>query len=69
MFIDILKKRKMKIIEAHDALSAYIIDQTKYSADKGDIFEYDGIWISSLCDSIIRGKPDMEVVNITDRKG
>ncbi|MBZ4251980.1 isocitrate lyase/phosphoenolpyruvate mutase family protein, partial [Streptococcus pneumoniae] len=25
------------------------------------------IWISSLCDSIIRGKPDMEVVNITDR--
>lgn len=33
----------------------------------GGARQFDAMWISSLCDSVMRGKPDIELVDITSR--
>lgn len=62
----LLEKKFVRIMEAHDALSAIIVENIKIE-DNYKIKEYDGIWLSSLCDSTIRGKEDIEIVDITSR--
>ena len=56
-------RRPVKIMEAHNGLTGLIVEKTVVA--NGD--QFDGIWISSLCDSIVRGKPDIELVDISDR--
>ena len=36
-------------------------------ADGEAIDQFDAMWISSLCDSTDRGKPDIELVDMTSR--
>ena len=57
----------MRVLEAHNGLSALIVENTSFTDDKGIINEFDAIWISSLTDSMTKGKPDIEAVDITSR--
>ena len=59
-------KPVVRIIEAHSALSGLIIENTKII--KGlEVREFDGMWASSLTDSTMRGKPDIEAVDTSLR--
>lgn len=62
----IYSKKPLRILEAHNGLTGLIVEKTKIEKD-GKIREFDGIWISSLCDSTAKGKPDIEVVDLTSR--
>jgi len=53
-------------MEAHDGLSGLIVENTAVHED-GKTYSFDAIWVSSLCDSTARGKPDMELVDKTSR--
>lgn len=55
-----------RVMEAHDGLSALLVERTK-AGQPGKEDVYDGLWISSLCDSTVKGKPDMELVDLTAR--
>ena len=56
----------VRILEAHSGLSGLIAENAAvYQA--GAVRSYDGMWISSLCDSTMKGKPDIELVDTTSR--
>ncbi|MCR5357951.1 MAG: phosphoenolpyruvate mutase [Lachnospiraceae bacterium] len=56
----------VKVIEAHSGLTGLIAEKTVVE-NKGVIDQFDGMWVSSLCDSTDRGKPDIELVDMTSR--
>ncbi len=56
----------VRIIEAHSGLSGLIVEHTHVSIN-GVQEEFDGMWASSLTDSTLKGKPDIEAVDITAR--
>lgn len=53
-------------MEAHDGLTGLIVENTVVHQD-GGARQFDAIWISSLCDSTAKGKPDIELVDMTSR--
>ena len=57
----------VRILEAHSPLSAIIVEKTFYKNKYGKKIEFDGFWSSSLTDSSLRGKPDIEVLDINER--
>ena len=59
-------KNCLSVLEAHNGLTGLIVENTKIETDKG-IKQFDAIWVSSLCDSAIKGKPDIELVDMTSR--
>jgi phosphoenolpyruvate phosphomutase len=61
-------KQCLRVIEAHSPLSALVVERTlvRSDADSGSII-YDALWSSSLTDSTLLGKPDIEVINIKNR--
>ncbi|MEE9170921.1 MAG: phosphoenolpyruvate mutase, partial [bacterium] len=56
----------VRIMEAHNGLTGLIVENTKVEVDEQPK-EFDGIWLSSLTDSTAKGKPDIEVVDLTSR--
>jgi phosphoenolpyruvate phosphomutase / 2-hydroxyethylphosphonate cytidylyltransferase len=56
----------VRILEAHNALSALIAENTKVERN-GDVASFDGVWSSSLTDSTAKGKPDIEAIDMTSR--
>jgi|TARA_B110000211_G_C14082599_1_gene555282 phosphoenolpyruvate phosphomutase / 2-hydroxyethylphosphonate cytidylyltransferase len=62
----IKNKDILLILEAHNALSALIAENTTVERD-GKKVSFDGIWSSSLTDSTAKGKPDIEAVDMTSR--
>jgi phosphoenolpyruvate phosphomutase len=56
----------VRVLEAHNGLTALIAEKTKINKD-GKTKEFDAMWISSLCDSTAKGKPDIELVDLTSR--
>ena len=56
-----------RIIETHSPLSALIAENISYSKNKGKKREFDGFWSSSLTDSTLKGKPDIEVLDLNQR--
>lgn len=56
----------VRVIEAHNGLTGLIAEKTKIEKD-GKVKEFDAMWISSLCDSTAKGKPDIELVDLTSR--
>ena len=56
----------VKTIEVHSGLTGLIAEKTVI-ADNGYINQFDAMWISSLCDSTEKGKPDIELVDMTSR--
>ncbi len=56
----------VKTIEAHSGLTGLIAEKTVVEHD-GKLDQFDAMWISSLCDSTAKGKPDIELVDMTSR--
>jgi len=56
----------VRILEAHNALSALIAENTSVERN-GKSVSFDGVWSSSLTDSTAKGKPDIEAIDITSR--
>ncbi|MCW5954853.1 MAG: adenylyltransferase/cytidyltransferase family protein, partial [Propionibacteriaceae bacterium] len=56
-------KPYLRAIEASNGLSALIVEHVKVTDSKQlEVREYDAMWVSSLCDSTFKGKPDIELV-------
>lgn len=53
-------------IEAHSGITGLIAEKTMVNED-GKSYQFDAMWISSLCDSTAKGKPDIELVDMTSR--
>ena len=56
----------VRILEAHNAISALIAENTVVKRNGKDS-SFDGVWSSSLTDSTAKGKPDIEAIDITSR--
>lgn len=61
-------KKPIRIIEASNGLSGLIVENASFTDPmNGQVRTYDGMWVSSLCDSTFKGKPDIELVDFTSR--
>ncbi len=60
-------KNICRILETHSPLSALIAEKTFVTNKSGKKIEFDGFWSSSLTDSTLKGKPDIEVLDIKER--
>ncbi len=60
-------KRICRFLEAHSPLSAIIAEQTFFINKSGKKIEFDGFWSSSLTDSTLKGKPDIEILDLNQR--
>lgn len=56
----------VKAIEVHSGITGLIAEKTVIEQD-GELDQFDAMWISSLCDSTVKGKPDIELVDMTSR--
>ena len=56
----------VKTIEVHSGLTGLIAEKTVL-ADGEVIDQFEAMWVSSLCDSTEKGKPDIELVDMTSR--
>lgn len=56
----------VKVLEVHSGLTGLIAEKTVVEHD-GGLDQFDAMWISSLCDSTAKGKPDIELVDMTSR--
>jgi len=56
----------IKAIEVHNGLTGLIAEKTVVEND-GEFDQFDAMWVSSLCDSTAKGKPDIELVDMTSR--
>ena len=59
-------KPYVRVMEASNGLSGLIVENTRIEVE-GGVKEYDAMWVSSLCDSTFKGKPDIELVDLTSR--
>lgn len=59
-------KPLVRVLEAHSGLSGLIVENTSVVKDNIKR-EFDAMWLSSLTDSTLKGKPDNESVDITSR--
>lgn len=72
---DIRRSRLKKILgikgfitamEAHSGITGLIVEKTLVYQN-GNTRQFDAMWVSSLCDSTAKGKPDIELVDMTSR--
>ena len=56
----------VKALEVHSGLTGLIAEKTIVEHN-GELDQFDAMWISSLCDSTAKGKPDIELVDMTSR--
>lgn len=56
----------VKAIEVHNGLTGLIAEKSVVETGTG-LDQFDAMWISSLCDSTAKGKPDIELVDLTSR--
>lgn len=55
-------------IEASNGITGIIVENTKVIDKETNLpREFDFMWVSSLCDSTFKGKPDIELVDLTSR--
>ena len=58
----------IRVMEASNGLSGLIVENTCIQdPETATVKEYDAMWVSSLCDSTFKGKPDIELVDLTSR--
>ena len=55
-----------RILEAHSGLTGLIVENTSVKKNNRK-YEFDGMWLGSFADSVIKGKPDTESVDVTSR--
>ena len=53
-------------MEAHSGITGLIVEKTVVH-ENGGSKQFDAMWVSSLCDSTAKGKPDIELVDMTSR--
>ena len=56
----------VKALEVHSGITALIAEKTIVEHE-GELDQFDAMWISSLCDSTAKGKPDIELVDMSSR--
>ncbi len=59
-------KELVRILETHSGLAGLIVENTQIKRNNV-LKEFDGMWLSSLTDSIAKGKPDIGCVDLTSR--
>ena len=59
-------KGTVTAIETHSGLTGLLAENTVVY-DEGRAHQFDAMWVSSLCDSTDKGKPDIELVDMTSR--
>ena len=59
-------KGLVTVMEAHDGLTGLLVENTVVR-EEGKTYQFDAMWVSSLCDSTSKGKPDIELVDLTSR--
>lgn len=59
-------KKTVTAIETHSGLTGIIAEKTQVLED-GKAYQFDAMWVSSLCDSTAKGKPDIELVDMSSR--
>lgn len=59
-------KGLVTVMEAHSGITGLIVEKTAVYQD-GGTRQFDAMWVSSLCDSTAKGKPDIELVDMTSR--
>jgi len=62
----IAMKGLVTAIEAHSGITGLIAEKTTVYQN-GQARQFDAMWLSSLCDSTAKGKPDIELVDMTSR--
>ncbi|HBV82868.1 MAG TPA: phosphoenolpyruvate phosphomutase, partial [Lachnospiraceae bacterium] len=56
----------VKTIEVHSGITGLIAEKTVVEHN-GELDQFDAMWLSSLCDSTAKGKPDIELVDMSSR--
>lgn len=61
-------KPYLRVIEASNGLAGLVVENAHVTDPAtGQIRSFDAMWVSSLCDSTFKGKPDIELVDFTSR--
>ena len=61
-------KPYIRAIDTSNGLTGLIAENTRFVDEaSATVKEFDAMWISSLCDSSFKGKPDIELVEMTSR--
>lgn len=61
-------KPLVRLMEAHNGITGLIVENMMVESAAGRR-EFDGMWASSLTESVAKGKPDIEAVDVTSRVG
>ncbi|MBQ8557075.1 MAG: phosphoenolpyruvate mutase [Clostridia bacterium] len=56
----------ISVCEAHNGITGLLVEKTHVDTPHGRR-QFDAMWVSSLCDSTAKGKPDIELVDMTSR--
>ena len=56
----------VRVLEAHSGLTGLIVENASVKKNNRK-YEFDGMWLGSFADSVIKGKPDTESVDVTSR--
>ena len=59
--------RPLRVLETHSGLTGLIAEHAQAVGPSGDVVSFDGMWSSSLTASALKGKPDIEVVDVESR--
>ena len=59
-------KGMVTAMEAHSGITGLIVEKTMVP-ENGGVRQFDAMWVSSLCDSTAKGKPDIELVDMSSR--
>ena len=59
-------KNIVRIVETHSPLASMLVERKKFISKKGTK-EFDGFWSSSLTDSLLKGRPDNQALELTKR--
>ena len=59
-------KKTVSVLEAHSGITGLIAEKTTV-LENGKARQFDAMWVSSLCDSTAKGKPDIELVDMSSR--
>lgn len=59
-------KPLLTAIEAHSGITGLLAEKTTV-VENGKTYQFDAMWVSSLCDSTAKGKPDIELVDMSSR--
>lgn len=59
-------KPLVNAIEAHNGITGLIAEKTVVMRE-GKTYQFDAMWVSSLCDSTAKGKPDIELLDLSTR--